>query len=158
MRAADAMRTLPRKAFTLIEVLAIVAVAGVGLAAVIGLVFSGLRAAGRAQVEAVGMATAVSVANDPAPLLAPESAGDWTYTPYDMDSPGPVSSQATGWVNGLYVVRDERSVAADVIAREGATVFARAADVVVEVFDARAGRPVASFATRLVRQRGTRGP
>ena len=144
--------------FTLIEVLAIVAVAGVGLAAVIGLVFSGLRAAGRAQVEAVGMSTAVSIANDPAPLLAAESAGDWSYTPYDMDAAGPVGSHTAGWINGLYVVRDEHSVAADVIAREGTTVYVRAADVVVEVFDSLAGRPVASFATRLVRQRGTRGP
>lgn len=131
-------------------------VVSLGLFGVIGLVGYGTVIAARAQGETTGLATAVSVARDPTPLLQTERAGDWSYTPYDMDGTGDLSSTATGYINGFYVVRTERSGDADVVARDPVTnaVQVRSAVVDVEVYGARNGFTVASFTTRMNRQRG----
>lgn len=149
-----------RAAFTFVEVLAILLVAGTGLIAVLALVQNGVTTAGKVQSKSIGLVTAVSVANDPQPLLAQDSLADWTYVPYAMDNAGTLTSTATGWVNGLYVQRTETTTDADVLARDPAsgTVYVRAADVTVDVFEAKSGTPVTSFTTRIVRQRGMPTP
>lgn len=146
-----------RTGFTFIEVLTILLVISVGLFGVVGLVAYGMRTASRAQGESIAMATAVSIADDPQPLLDPATAADWTYAPYDFDAAGDVESLATGYVNGLFVRRRESSTAADVAARASAAprhVYARSALVEVTVSEAVGGREVASFTTRVTRQRG----
>lgn len=141
-------------AFTLIEVLVILLVVTLGLAAAIGLIAYGARLSSKAQGEAIGMATAVTVAYDPLPRVATEMAAGWSYTPYDFDGAATVTSTATGFINGLYVVRTETSTAADVIARAADShVYARSARVDVTVYETIQGAEITSFTTRIVRQR-----
>jgi Tfp pilus assembly protein PilV len=147
-----------RLAFTFIEVLLILLVIGVGVFGSVGVVAYGMRLASVAQAQSIGMATAVSVANDPRPLLAPTAAGDWSYAPYDFDALGDAESTATGYINGLYVNRHESTTAADIAARSvsaSAHVYARSALIEVTVYEAMGGQEIASFVTRVTRQRGT---
>ena len=145
-----------RGGFTFIEVTLLLLVITLGLLGVVGLVSYGMTLAAKSQGETTGLATAVSVADDPAPLLAKEVAGDWTYTPYGMDLTGALSSTAKGFINGFYVVRTETSGDADVVARDPGTgrVQVRSARVEVDVFATINGAVVASYATRIMRQRG----
>ena len=147
-----------RHGFTLVEVCLLLLVVSLGLFGVIGLVGYGTIIAARAQGETTGLATAVTVANDPTPLLAAARAGDWRFTPYNMDGTGNLTSTANGYINGFYVVRTERSGDADVVARDPLTnlVHVRSAVVEVEVYGSANGNPVASFTTRINRQRGVR--
>jgi Tfp pilus assembly protein PilV len=145
-----------RTGFTLIEVLAILVIIGVGLFSVIALVSYGTRKAGITQVQAIAMATAVSVAYDPTPRLDPVIAVDWIYTPYDINASGNVTSTARGNINGTFVERIETSTDADVIARTaGGQVQARSARVDVTVWETYKGDELASFVTRIVRQAET---
>lgn len=145
-----------RRGFTFIEVILILLVVVLGLLGAIALASYGGTLASRAQGTALGMATAVSVAADQAPLLDPAVAADWSCTPLDIDTPtGTATGSAKGYINGFYIVRSESSAAEDIIARSGATVLARTCAVRVEVFNATGGRSLATFATQIVRQRGT---
>lgn len=155
-----------RGGFTFVEVLAILLVVVLGLLGVVGLVSYAMLKAGHVQAGATGMATAESVALDPTPLLAAATAGDWSYTPYDMNDATAsrvLTSQAKGYVNGYYVVRNERSdngpdpaAPLDIIAKgANGTVYVRSALVEVDVFEALGGRRAASYTTRILRQRGT---
>ncbi len=145
-----------RRGFTFVEVIILLLVIGVGLMGVVGLVSYGMRIAAKSQGETTGLITAVSVARDPAPLLAPETAGDWTFTPYDMDGTGTLTSRASGFINGYWVVRTETSTDADIVARDGAAgaVQVRSAQVAVEVYGTINGTAVASYSTRLVGRGG----
>lgn len=144
----------PLAGFTFIEVLAILLVISFGLLGVVGLVLYGMNNAARSQGETTGMATAISVANDPAPLLGPETSSDWRFTPYNMDGNGRLSSTANGYINGYYVIRTEISDDADVAARDGAgRVQVRSARVEVDVYATIAGSVVASYTCRITRQR-----
>lgn len=140
---------MKRTAFTYIEVLAGVLILAVGMLAIIGLVIFGQRLATRAQAQATGLATAMSIAVDPSPLAA---SGDWngaawSRSSYDLTSSGSISCQTSGWVNGLYVVRTESSAAADIV---GPGV--RSAQVEVLVREATGGQLAAAYTTRIMRQ------
>jgi hypothetical protein len=143
-----------RSGFTLIEVLAIMLVVTLGLMAAIGLVFYGVIQSARAKGAELGLATAISVAVDPQPLLPARRAAAWTYVPYDLDGRGELTALAQGTVNGFGVKRVEVSGDDDIIAEDGGVVYMRSARVDVEVYDAVVDRRVASFTTRIIRQRG----
>ncbi len=144
-----------RGGFTFIETLACLLVLVFGLSAVLGLVMWGEHLAGDAQARSTAMLTAVTVAVDPTPLQTPVTQSAWTYTPYPMDASGTQASTATGFLNGYYIVRTENSADIDVIARDPGTkyVYARSANVRVDVYDSMSGTVQASYSTRLVRQR-----
>lgn len=147
----------PLCAFTFVEVLLVVLVIGMGLLSVSALVIYGGRLSSRSQSESIAMATAVSVANDPTPLLDPVIASDWSPGSYSFDATGPVSATTTGFINGVYVKRIESSTAGDILARSAAgKVYARSVLVDVSIYDTFMGSEVASFTTRLIRQR--KGP
>ena len=143
---------MKRDAFTYIEVLAGVLILAVGMLAIIGLVIFGQHLATRAQAQATGMATAMSIAVDPSPLVAVASdwdSDDWKRSTYNLKSTGDISCETSGWVNGLYVVRTESSKAADII---DASVGVRSAEVEVLVREATGGQIVAAYTTRIMRQ------
>jgi len=146
-----------RDGFTFVEVLILLVVITIGLVGAIGLITYGTRLSSKAQGELIGMATAVSVAMDPQPRLPADTAANWTYTPYAFDAGGIATSTATGFINGLYVQRTETSKdPQDIIARSpGGQVYARSALVEVTVYETIGGAEVASFTTRIVRQRET---
>lgn len=152
-------RRLPgslRTGFTFIEVLILLMVISVGLTGVIGLIVYGSRLASKAQAETIAMATAISVANDPRPMLDAAMAGEWSYTPYDFDNnTGTLTSTARGYVNGLYLRRVETTTPADIIARSAidGLVYARSALVEVDAFETVGGSVVTSYVKRIVRQR-----
>jgi len=146
--------------FTLLEVLAILLVVVIGLLSVIALVSYAMHKASLMQGASTGLATAESVALDPTPALDPAVAGDWSYTPYAMNTTGATQqSTARGYVNGFYVVRTETSRPEDVVAQGkdasgSPAVFVRSANVSVDVFESMGGKIVASYTTRILRQRG----
>jgi prepilin-type N-terminal cleavage/methylation domain-containing protein len=145
-----------RRGFTFIEVLVILIVVSIGLMGAIGLISYGTRLGSKSQAEAIALSTAVSVATDPLPRMDPRLASGWTYTPYDFDGNGTMTSIAKGFINGVYVERTETSLPGDVIARGLDTrVQARSARVDVTVYESISGSEVASFTTRIVRQRGS---
>lgn len=143
-----------RPGFTFIEVICILLVVSFGLLGVIGLVSYGMSIAAKTQGSTTGLSTAVSVAMDPRPFVPQVLASDWDYTPYDMDGSGALTSTAKGYINGFWVERTETSTDADVIARSGSVVHARAATVSVDVFETFRGNAVAAYTTQIVRQRG----
>jgi Tfp pilus assembly protein PilV len=148
-----ARRPHARAAFTFVEVICILLVVIMGVLGAVGLATYGMKISHRAQGQSTGLATAISVATDPQPLLDPVVAPNWTYTPYNLDSAVAVTSTASGFINGYYVERTETSTPADIIAVEGATVHARSAQVSVDVWDTFKGALVASYNTRIIRQR-----
>jgi Tfp pilus assembly protein PilV len=144
-----------RRAFTFIEVLVILLVVGIGLMSAVGLIVYGNQLGSKAQGETIAMATAIAVANDPSPRLEPILVSGWSYTPYDMNGLGTMTSTARGYINGVYVERTETSLPADVIARDsGGDVFVRSAHVRVVVTEAINGEELTTFSTRIIRQRG----
>jgi hypothetical protein len=145
-----------RQAFTFVEVLIILLVITIGLLGVVGLVAFGTSLVTRVNGEITGLATAMSVANDPQPLLDAQLAGEWTNSSYPIGAAGAQTGVASGFINGFYVVRTETTAPEDVIAtgRNG-QIYARSVHVDVQVYDTFKGHVVASFATRLVRQKGT---
>lgn len=143
--------------FTFIEVLIVLMVVSLGLIGVIGLIIYGNRLSSKAQGRMMATATAISVVHDPQPKLDPGVAADWVYNPYPDFDNGAIDqiSTATGYINGLYVRREERSAPADIISMSATTsrVYARSALVTVEVYETVGGTAVASFSKRVVRQR-----
>jgi prepilin-type N-terminal cleavage/methylation domain-containing protein len=118
-----------RRGFTFIEVLACLLVLGLGVAAAVGMVMYGVLLATRAQGKSTGMATAMSIAVDPEPLLPAGST--W--------------NGREGSINSFYVVRTEGPAA---VVAPGFTT----ATVSVDVYDSFKGRPVTSYSTRVLRQ------
>jgi hypothetical protein len=144
-----------RGGFTFIETLACLLVVVFGLSAVLGLVMWGEHLAGDAQARSTAMLTAVTAAVDQQPMQTPVTQSAWTYAPYNFDGSNTMSSTATGFLNGYWIVRSETTGDADVIARDPNThiVYARTASVRVDVYDSMSGTVQASYSTRLVRQR-----
>ncbi len=138
-----------RCAFTFIECLSGVLIITVGLFAIIAMIMFAQRLANRAQADATAMATALSVAVDPAPLALDGDwdATAWTRAGYDLGSSGTISCETRGYLNGLYVVRSERSTAADIVAPG-----VRSVSVSVEVRAGANGEKVAAYTTRFLRQ------
>ena len=152
----DTMRSsIERCGFTFVELLCVLLVIAVGMAGAIGLVNYGMTVAIRARAVAIGLATAVSVAKDPSLVL---EGIDGAYIPYDFNDAISPSLQTTanGYLNGFYVVAVETSTPSDIVATGiNNRVYVRTARVEVNVYEAVRGKPVASFVTRNVRQRGT---
>jgi hypothetical protein len=149
------MTNQARGGFTFIEVILILLVVVLGLLGAIGLASYGSVLASRAQGNSLGMITAVSIANDQQPLLDPAVSGDWLCTPLNLDATGTTTGDASGYVNGFYVVRHEVSEPEDIIAKSGTKVYARRCTVQATVYQTTGGRQIATFVTQIVRQRGT---
>lgn len=126
----------PRRAFTLIEVLASLLIITTGMLAVVGMIAFGIRQASRGQASATAMATALTVLEDPAPL----GATDWTRT----------GGNAQGYLNGYYVVRavDSSASAASLTGNGLASEAIR-----VDVYESSGGAAVASMSTRRLARR-----
>lgn len=122
-----------RAGFTLVETLACLLVLSMGFAAAIVLVAYGLQIARLSLARSMGMATAITVAADPAPLLPGGSS---------LATSGTLTK---GWINGLWVERSED--AGDLL-----TTGLRSHLVRVEVFESGDGRRVCSYQERLLRQ------
>jgi prepilin-type N-terminal cleavage/methylation domain-containing protein len=120
--------------FTLIEVMACVLVLSLGLTAACGLTLYGLHLARSAHGRTIGLATAMTVLNDPSPLQTDPS----------MSPNAPSSS---GYLNGLWVVRTE-SAPAPVDGGVGKHV---AVTVSVDVFEVANGENFASVTRRIIR-------
>ena len=147
-----------RAAFSFVEVICILLIVGIGLTGVVGVVAYGLIIAAKSQGRSTGMITAMSIANDPYPLLDPAMSADWKCVDYcasNMDGAGTLTGKTSGFINGYYVERTETSTDADIVARDLSNhVHVRSALVVVDVYDTVKGSLIASYNTRLLRQRG----
>lgn len=139
-----------RKAFTLLEVVAILLVVTTGLLSAIGLFLYGTRTAGTAQAASTGMATAISVAYDETPWHDPAfyQASDWTSV---VTATGRTDR---GFINGYWVERTETVTANDVIAQSSGNNVMYSARVDVAIKEATHGQTVASYATRILRLKG----
>jgi prepilin-type N-terminal cleavage/methylation domain-containing protein len=126
-----------RPAFSLVEVLAALLVLSLGMLSAIGLVSYGMGLARVALARSVGMATAISVAADPTPLL--DTVADWT-------APPGFAGIARGFINGTWVEREES--AGEVLAT-GLT----SSLVTVEVYDGLKGRHICSYQERILRRK-----
>lgn len=125
---------MSRAAFTMIEVLATLLIITLGMLAVVGMVLYASALAHRAQAACTGMATALTVLDDPTPITTL----DWAH-------PGG-SDPSCGYLNGWYVIR--RTAAAEPIAGGLASVL-----VSVEVYETMGGALVTSVASRRVVRR-----
>jgi prepilin-type N-terminal cleavage/methylation domain-containing protein len=150
------------RGFTLIEVLAMTLILGVGLMALMGVTMYAMSKQLDAQAACSAMPTAISVASDPRPLLPPETAGDWVVDTVDPRGAGAATATTKGWMNGYWVERVESSMPDDVLGewRPSASGWsitpggARSVRVTVRVFESGSAgaKEVAYFVTRLVKQ------
>jgi prepilin-type N-terminal cleavage/methylation domain-containing protein len=125
--------------FTFIEVLACLLVLSLGIAATVALTYYAMSVSVRAQAKATGMATALSVALDPAPLMHQGATAHW-------NSAGASGiGTTTGYVNGYYVVRVEKPGSTPC---PGFT----SDPVSVDVYDGFRSSVVASYSTRVMHQ------
>lgn len=112
---------MTRRGFTLIEILATVLLLVFGLASVIGMVQYATRVSADAQSRSTAMVTARTVMLDPEPAGLIADTGDangddwWAEGTPAAASSGNYAFTVRGWVNGYYLQRDERSIAADII-------------------------------------------
>ncbi len=123
--------------FTFIETLACLLVLSLGIAGAIGLTFYALLMGSQAQGKATGMATAMTLAIDPAPLMHATASARWR-------SAGAVGT-TDGWINGFYAIRTETA------GPQAAPGFADDA-VSVDVYDGVRGSLLASYTTWVMRQ------
>ena len=123
------------RGFTLVETLACLLVLSLGFAAAIVLVAYGLQTVRLSLARSMGMATAMTVAADPTPLLPAGSS---------LDRAGAVTR---GRINGLWVERREEP-------GEALAGGLRSHLVRVEVYESGDGRRICSYQERLLR----RGP
>jgi prepilin-type N-terminal cleavage/methylation domain-containing protein len=121
------------RAFTLVEVLATLLVLTVGMAAAIALITRTINQAADSRNGSLALPTALSVLEDPTPLLGDPLQADWTLAP----------SEASGSINGFWVTRRERSVAS--------TNGLAFVDVTVEVTSPSSPQPVMRLRSRLLR-------
>jgi prepilin-type N-terminal cleavage/methylation domain-containing protein len=126
-----------RAGFSLIEVLACVLVLGLGLMAATSLLLYGLHLAREARGRSMGMATALAVLYDSAPI-----ATDAAATPAAA-----ADGSAEGYLNGLWVVRSE----SDETVLDGANLVA--VTVHVDVYEGQDGHCYASVSGRMLRRK-----
>jgi len=143
-----------RSGFTLIEVVATLLLVSVGITAVIGMTRLGVRWSGEAIGATSGLPTALSVLADARPggrtADATDADGDkWSLISGSLTIPatGDYEFVTAGIVNGYYVRRVEKSVAADILDGHG-----RQADVTVDVFWGREGHYVNGLKRRICRR------
>jgi hypothetical protein len=129
--------------FTFIEVISCLLVLSLGIAATVSLTYYAMILSSGAQAKATGMATALTVAIDPAPLMHTSSQAQWQGGSAGIAVTG--VGTTTGWLNGYYVVRVEAA---------GTTPDAGFSNdpVSVDVYDGVRGRLVASYTTWVMRQ------
>lgn len=130
--------------FTFVEVVACLLVVAGGLASALSLTVYATVLGSRAQDKSTAMATALSIANDPLPLVHGSGPVQWTGS----QPPLAGSRTSEGWINGYYVVRVEQA---------GSTPLTGFASnpVSVDVYDGVRGEVVASYSTILLRQQST---
>jgi hypothetical protein len=124
----------PCAAFTFIEVIACLLVVVLGLSAAVSMAYYAMLVSGRAQAKSTAMATAMTAAIDPLPLMHSSLAAKW------QNSQG----TSSGWLNGFWVVRTETA---------GTTPMAGFQDnpVSVDVYDGSSRALVASYTTWVMR-------
>jgi len=128
-----------RSGFTFIEVLACLFILALGIASAVSLTLYGELLSERAQAKSTAMATALSVAVDPSPLLHAAQAAQWHLA--GAQGVG----TTTGWINGYYIVRTEGVGSAPCPGFVSDPVS-------VDVFGGLRGTLVASYSTRIMRQ------
>ncbi len=120
--------------FSLVEILACLLVLVIGTLSTVAMVAYGISLTNVAQGRATGMATAMSIAVDYAPLVP--NGCTWSGDNFS----------AKGYVNGFYVTRTEQ--AGDPV--PGTSI--RTALVEVDVFETLQGRLVTSYRQRVIRE------
>lgn len=150
------MSRMRRSGFTLIEVMALLLLLSIGLAAAVGAFSAGLKLSVQGRASALAMPTAVMVAKDRdiRQLIDPELVPMWISTTYNFDAVAGGTATDRGQVNGFFVVRSETSGPLDVISSSAGVVYQRTVLVDVDVYETLGGKVMASFSTRYVRQRG----
>ena len=123
-----------RSGFSLIEVLACVLMLGMALLAATSLLLYGLQLARVARGKSMGMATALAVLYDSAPIATDAAAT-------------PAGATTQGWLNGLWVVRSE----SDETVLDGAKLVA--VTVHVDVYEGENGYCYASVSGRMLRRK-----
>jgi Tfp pilus assembly protein PilV len=123
-----------RVGFSLIEVLACVLMLGMALLAATSLLLYGLQLARVARGKSMGMATALAVLYDPAPIATDAAAT-------------PAGATTQGWLNGLWVVRSE----SDETVLDGAKLVA--VTVHVDAYEGENGQCYASVSGRMLRRK-----
>jgi len=119
----------------MVEILACLLVLVIGMMSTIGMVVYGISLANVAQGRATGMATAMSIAVDYAPLIPAGST--WSGDTYN----------AKGYVNGFYVTRSEQNPG-DIV--PGTNI--RTALVEVDVYETLQGRLITTYKQRVIRE------
>lgn len=110
-----------RNAFTLIEILATLLLLSFGLMSALGMISYATRVSGQVQNKTTAMLTARGVMLEPEPvgLVADvdDANGDGWFADGGLTAPSDKSYQFKVWgfVNGYYLMRDERSTEADII-------------------------------------------
>ncbi len=146
-------------AFTMIEVLAVLLLLAIGLGAAIGMMLFAARRAEETRMLQLAMATAMTVAYDPTPLLDPVVAASWSAAGVDLDDAATADqlAQTRGCINGFYVIRREMAARDDLIARDaGAGIgYGRLARVHVSVFVQSNGAEITTYSCLRFLRRGT---
>ena len=112
---------MSRAAFTLIAILATLLLLAFGLISAVGMVQYASRVSGDAQSRSTAMVTARTVTLHPEPLDlvadADDANGDgwWADEPIAVTADGGYAFTVRGWLNGYYVIREERSVEHDIV-------------------------------------------
>jgi hypothetical protein len=128
--------------FTFIEALACLLVVGLGIAAAVSLTYYAAIMSGSAQSKATGMATALTVAIDPAPLMHSSASASWNHgAGGGTNGIGTIS----GWLNGYYVVRTES------IGPQPCPGFFND-PILVDVYDGARGNLITSYTTWVMKQ------
>lgn len=147
-----------RRAFTLLEVLASLLLAVMGVAAVIGMMRYATRLGVAAQLRMTAVAAAETVLYDPLPRGRTADPGDADKDGWYGTGSLMVTAAATydfsvnGWLDGYYIVRQESSIAADLI-DDGC----RWSTVTVHVYAGQEDEHLTSIRRRVLR-RIPRGP
>jgi hypothetical protein len=147
-----------RRGFTLLEILASLLLAVMGVAAVIGMMRYATRLGVTAQLRMTAVATAETVLNDPIPAGRTADPGDADKDGWYGSGTLAVTAAATydfsvyGWIDGYYVVRQESSNAVDRI--DDAS---RWSTVTVHVYAGQEDEHLTSIRRRVLR-RIPRGP
>jgi prepilin-type N-terminal cleavage/methylation domain-containing protein len=141
------MMARSRSAFTFIEVICCLLVLSLGIVGAVGMSLYAIVIGDRAQGKATGMATALSVAIDPSPLLATNN------TTWQLSGPTGVGRTA-GWINNFYVVRTE--TAGPLQVANNTTIPFTNNSVSVDVYDGFQGHEVAAYTTWIMRKQASK--
>lgn len=140
-----------QRAFTMIEVLAVLLILVLGLGSVVALIAVGRRQGGTAQMRLTGAMTALSVVSDRTPAGLTADAGDadgdgWSGTG-TFSWTGNYTLRSQGMINGFWVRREETSTSSDIVSARQ-----RSAQVTVEVFWGTEGAYVTTVQETILRE------